>query len=192
MRPRQFDTDDVLERVMNLFMAKGYEATSMRDLVAETGLHRASLYAAFGNKQQIFQAALDRYIDEVVDATIEHMRKAPRARAGIEQLVRGIVNSAACGTGYHGCLMVNTTVEASCHNEDVVARLRRSYQLFEQAFSDCVARAQRQGDIDSERDPVATARFLIAGIHGLQSMAKAVQDREVLEDAAAGILSLLG
>lgn len=191
MRPREFNTEEVLTQVMQTFWAKGYSATSMRDLVDSTGVHRASLYSAFGNKQALFRAAIDYYFEVVAEARIAEMLAASRGRDGIEQFFRKIAEVASEDECYWGCLVVNTAVELASHEHEIVERLRGNQRRFEAAFTTCIERAQAEGDIDPGRDPVAVARFLLASLFGLQALAKAGPGLQVIADATAEIISSL-
>src|SRR5687768_6284787 len=104
-RPRNFDPDEVLDRAMRVFWRKGYAATSLSDLTAATGINRASLYATFGNKESLFQRALDRY----TQGPFSYFRgalEAPTAREVVERLLQGSVNVATDPRYPPGCLWV--------------------------------------------------------------------------------------
>src|SRR5579859_7138490 len=90
-RPREFNFDEALDRALEVFWRKGYEGTSIPDLTEAMGINRPSLYAAFGNKESLFNKVLDRYTEK----SGIHVRKAlnePTARGVVEIILRGTVD----------------------------------------------------------------------------------------------------
>src|SRR4051812_50142989 len=104
-RVRQFDADVALDRALEVFWARGYEGATLPELTKAMGINRPSMYAAFGNKEQLFRKALDRYATGpagYVCAALE----APTARAVVEKLFQGAINSQSNPKNPRGCLMV--------------------------------------------------------------------------------------
>jgi len=108
-RPRGFDTDAALEKAMRLFWAKSYEGTSVADLTKTLGISRPSLYAAFGDKQSLFRAALERYAAGPAGYVAAALGK-PTAREVAEQLLRGAADLQAGSGNPGGCLTVNGAI----------------------------------------------------------------------------------
>src|SRR5258708_12946004 len=104
-RPRAFDPDAALERAMHVFWAKGYEGASLSDLTQAMRINRPSLYAAFGNKEQLFRKVLDRYVNGPL-AYFGKALAAPKARGVIEQIFVGAARMAGDPRLPSGCLMV--------------------------------------------------------------------------------------
>src|SRR6266513_167309 len=115
-RPRAFDPDAALERAMHVFWAKGYEGASLSDLTRAMRINRPSLYAAFGNKEQLFRKVLDRYMDGPV-AYFSKALAAPKAREVVEEIFLGTVRMADDPTVPAGCLMVQSAL--ACGNASV-------------------------------------------------------------------------
>src|SRR6202795_3875377 len=105
-RPREFDTDAAMEKAMRLFWAKGYEGTSVADLTGTLGISRPSLYAAFGDKQSLFRAALERYAAGPAGYVAVALGK-PTAREVAEHLPRGAADLQASSSNPGGCLTIN-------------------------------------------------------------------------------------
>src|SRR2546429_4970416 len=126
-RPRAFDPDAGLERAMHVFLAKGYEGASLSDLTRAMRINRPSLYAAFGNKEELFRKVLDRY----VDGPLAYFGKAlavPKARDVIEQIFFGAARMAGDPRFPSGCLMVQGALAVGNAAGDVPkggARARR-------------------------------------------------------------------
>jgi TetR/AcrR family transcriptional repressor of nem operon len=191
-RKKEFDREEVLDRAVEAFWCKGYEATSVQDLLDGMGINRGSLYDTFGDKHALFLAAIDRYYDRALARTIETLETARSARDGLERVV---LDAADCGCEDRqrkGCLMTNSAVELAPHCLDTAERVAHYYRQTEDALCRAVARARAEGRVHSRLDDRALARFISCGIQGLQVCSKVSPDREILRDAAEGILSALG
>src|SRR5450830_1442561 len=105
-RPRGFNADEILDKVVNVFWQHGYEGTSMATLMAATGLNKPSLYAAFGSKEELFRSALDRYWQRQGEFTGKLLDE-PNARAGVERMLLALVDSQTQSGLPHGCLAVH-------------------------------------------------------------------------------------
>src|SRR3546814_586970 len=135
-RPRSFDIDEALDRALEVFWRKGYEGASLSDLTEAMGIARPSLYAAFGNKEELFCKALDRYVEQKV----AHVRKAfeePTARGVAERLLRGGADMLTDPCHPRGCLAVQGAL--SCgdaadrseeHTSELQSLMRISYAVF--------------------------------------------------------------
>jgi len=108
-RPREFDVNEALTAALRVFWRRGYEGASMAELTAEMGIAKPSLYAAFGNKEELFKKALDLYEREKLDYVGKAMAQ-PTARKVAETMLRGAVDVATGGGEPHGCLRVISSV----------------------------------------------------------------------------------
>src|SRR5260370_13598875 len=125
-RPRAFDPDVALERAMHVFWAKGYEGASLSDLTQAMRINRPSLYAAFGNKEQLFRKVLDRYMDGPV-AYFGKALAAPKAWDVVEEIFLGTARMADDPRLPAGCLMVQGALacgDASVRKEVAARRAR--------------------------------------------------------------------
>lgn len=190
-RPREFEIDDALERAMQVFWAKGYEATSLDDLCEATGLGRSSLYAAFGDKQALYVRALDRYEDAAVERISAAITAAPSAKQGIAAFIARIIDSIVAGPGRSGCFIGNCAAELVRGDRSGAARVRRSLDRIETTFRKALKDAQANGELPATADIAALARFITSGIQGLRLVGKANPDRAALEDIAAVMLRCL-
>jgi TetR/AcrR family transcriptional repressor of nem operon len=174
-RPRTFDEDATLDRAMLLFWRKGYEATAMSDLVEELGLGRGSIYAAFGDKHQLFVRALARYLgrqNTLLSTALDTEGPAlPQLRAVLDRLLAA---DAACGNA--GCFSVNSIAELLPRDEDVARLARQSLAVAEEAFTRQLARAADAGELSPSLTPEAGARLLLTLVQGLQIMRKVDPD----------------
>src|SRR5262245_6142912 len=104
-RPREFDEGEVLDAIVSTFWSRGFEATSIQDIVEATGLSRASLYGAFGDKEKLFERAIGRYVEQ--QAEMVRAAKAGASPLGtIENLLRSWVEGVCGKTNPRGCFLL--------------------------------------------------------------------------------------
>jgi TetR/AcrR family transcriptional repressor of nem operon len=181
-RPRQFDPDEVVDRSMREFWAKGYRDTSVGDLVAATGVRPGSLYGAFeGGKRQLFIEALKLYSSLVVPQKLGALARPGASIAEVRAYFDGLISDLMSPEGRMGCLMVNTTVELAAEDSEV-ASLTRAHMTRLQASAERALRTARdRGEIPAGIDPAAKATQLMATGMGLMVVGKTSPGREVLE-----------
>jgi len=183
-RPREFDTDRVLNTAMNLFWAKGYAHTSLHDLTRAMGLSKSSFYEAFGSKHALFLAAIDRYVDRVAARAAAELASDRPAREAIAASFSAIIDAAVEAGDRRGCLLGNTALEMTPHDADAAKHIRAGLRRLEQGYYMAVLRGQVAGDIPDDRPARALARFLASLAQGLQLMARVRPERIALEDIA--------
>jgi TetR/AcrR family transcriptional regulator, transcriptional repressor for nem operon len=181
-RPRQFDPDDVVDRSMREFWAKGYRDTSVGDLVAATGVQPGSLYGAFeGGKRQLFIEALKLYSRLVVPQKLGALERPGASIAEVRAYFDGLVSDLMSPEGRIGCLMVNTTVELAAEDSEVAALTRAHMARLEASAGRALRTARDRGEIPAGVDPAAKATQLMATGMGLMVVGKTNPGREVLE-----------
>lgn len=183
-RPRQFDEDQVLRAVRDQFWDAGYAATSLEDLMRVSGLGKGSLYGAFGDKHQLFLRALREYTDTSGGYLREMLTSAPRAVDALRAFVLAPVSDPGGSAAQRGCLMANSTCELATTDPDVLAEARRTYEATTTLVAQCVVRAQDEGDLSRDIDPVETARALLAAQQGLVFMGRTGLDIDTLTATA--------
>ena len=190
-RPREFDPDTALERAMQLFWSKGFEATSLDDLCDATGLARSSLYAAFGDKRTLLLQSLERYearIDSFVGGSLD--RRVP-IREAMDAFIDDLIDRIVAGPGRRGCFLGNCAAEFARSDREAVAKVRHGLERIEATFAAAFERAQARGEIAADADTIALARFFLAAIQGLRLVGKANPDRRALEDVKRVMLTCL-
>ncbi|WP_328664913.1 TetR/AcrR family transcriptional regulator [Streptomyces sp. NBC_00328] len=188
-RPREFDTDQVLERAMDLFWRQGYNATSLPQLTMELGIGSGSLYGAFGSKEGLYAQALKRYCDDQAASLVERLDSASDIRAALRETLLAMAE-ADLADPERGCLLVNAATERAAH-EGTVERVKSTMASVESALTGALQRAQVRGELAAEKRPAELARFLTTFIQGMRVMGKAHADREFLEGAVSGALKVL-
>ncbi|HVK74135.1 MAG TPA: TetR/AcrR family transcriptional regulator [Kofleriaceae bacterium] len=188
-RPKEFDRDEVLGRAMQLFWSRGYEATSMADLVDHLGIGRQSLYDTFGDKHALYLAALDHYVERSAAPPFEC--DVP-VRKQLRMLFTSVIDRAVGEPERNCCLLILAAAERATVDDEVAARVAAASQRLEKVLTRRLTAAQRDGEIGSHHDPLALARFLTSAINGLQLTGRTARDRKHLEQIADTTLSLLG
>ncbi len=176
-RPREFDEQAVLDAAVQSFWKRGYEATSIRDLVKSTGLTGASLYNAFGSKQGLYEAALRRY-HALTAANLDLLARPGNARERIGRLLDFIADDELREASRRGCLVANASLEMAGQDDAVAELVRRNFQRLEKALEQILAEGQASGEIDANKSPRALARFIVTTIQGLRVVAKGSNARE--------------
>ena len=163
-RPRAFDPDAALERAMHVFWAKGYEGASLSDLTRAMRINRPSLYAAFGNKEQLFRKVLDRYMDGPV-AYFGKALAAPKARDVVEEIFLGTARMADDSRIPAGCLMVQGAL--ACGDGSVRKEVAARRTAAEVALRRRLQRAKREGDLSKNSDPGELAGYVMTVVRGM-------------------------
>jgi TetR/AcrR family transcriptional repressor of nem operon len=191
-RTKEFDPDAALRAALELFWARGYEATAMSDLVEHLGIGRASLYATFGNKHELYLKALDRYAEERVPGMVEELSAPGPALPAVRALVRRFAAEAGAEEErLHGCFVTNSAAELAPHDPAVAHRVELNWEHLETLLHAALVRARAQGELPPERDPRALARMLLVLTQGIRLVGKASTDPARVRDAAEQALALL-
>ncbi|HKL62491.1 MAG TPA: TetR/AcrR family transcriptional regulator [Woeseiaceae bacterium] len=191
-RPLEFDPDTALEAAMQLFWSRGFEATSLQDLLDSMGIARSSFYQAFGSKQEVFLQAVERYRDYLVGELRASMESADSGLAFIEGTLKSVAEDTKCADGRRGCLVFNSAAEFGQKDPEVAGRVAASIDAFTRVFTDAVRRAQEEGDVAPERDPKLLGRHVVCSMSGLRTLAKAGARRKELVAIAELAMRSLG
>lgn len=175
---------------MQLFWRQGYEATSMAELLAATGLSKSSLYATFGGKRDLFLAALDAYREEQGRIFANSMERTP-ARDALEAYFRRIVSTEREPEYTFGCLAVCQLIELAPRDSAVRKRVLEDLEAGMASFGAVIARGQHDGSIANQSDPLELAKLFSIAFPGLQALVRAGADRVALDDAVTVLLSVL-
>ena len=190
-RPREFERQEVLEKAMQVFWSKGYEATSLSDLTSAMGLSKSSLYDTFGSKHALFLESIDYYRDNV---TVQVKSVADLQMPAIQVIMAVIgraVDRMLQPNGRRGCFLNNCAVEVGPTDPEAAARCRAGMAMMEETFLRLVLRAQKEGSISPLKEARSLARYLTSTVNGIMVIGKANPDREVLDDIARVAVSNL-
>ena len=189
-RPREFDEGAVLDAAVLCFWKQGYEATSVRDLVARTGITAASLYNAFGDKRGLYQKALDHYVEASVADRIRRCEALP-PRQAIEAFFGDIVTRSLNDRDRKGCMLVNAALDGTPQDpafRKVVAGVLVSIEAFFQAS---ISAGQADGSITRSLQAETLAQNLLGVLMGIRVLARVRPERSLLEGVAVPALALL-
>jgi AcrR family transcriptional regulator len=189
-RTKAFDPAAALEAAMNVFWSKGYEAASLDDLLSAMKIGRQSMYDTFGDKKQLYLAALGHYAETGRAALRERLFAGPSALAALEAFLQEAARGDA-GQRERGCLAVNAVAEFGKADPEVYAFIERSQEMTERLFAELLARAREQGELAAGVDLGAAAHFIHTAIRGMRISAKAGASAAQLESTAAFAMTAL-
>jgi AcrR family transcriptional regulator len=175
--------DQALDIALRVFWKKGYEGTSIDDLTDAMGISRPSLYCAFGNKEQLFRKALDRYLRGAAELYAEAIGQ-PTARAVAERLLCGMADNLTDPAHPPGCLAVQGALSCSETADPIRLELNERRAAAEASVRDRFERARSEGDLPSDDDPADLARFLATVGQGMAVQAAAGASRDELRRVA--------
>jgi TetR/AcrR family transcriptional repressor of nem operon len=190
-RTKDFDEHEVLTKAIQLFWYKGYNATSMQDLVDGLGISRSSLYDTYTDKHTLFVKALESYqhanaakIDAVISGS-------GSAKETVKALLELAINDLLGDKQQKGCFTVNAEVEIAPHDAEVNKLICRNDQQMEDAFFRVVQNGKNSGEITNPQDTRALARFIFNALKGMRVTAKSTTDKSVFEDIIKLTVSVL-
>lgn len=191
VRQREFDVDKALDAAMQLFWEKGYEATSLSDLTSAMGIQRPSIYSTFGDKKELFEAALRRYTSA---HAVEYPREAAASSVGegsVPRFFEGLVEEEYAGTGNRGCFCINTMVELAPHDAKFEILTREHEMYLAAIFQETIEKGLRSGELQAGLDAKALAQTLVVSLIGLTVIMKARPERAFVEHSVETMLSLI-
>ena len=182
-RPRSFDADQALDRAVRVFWRNGYEGTSLPDLTKAMRINRPSLYAAFGNKEDLFRKVVDRYDCGPARYTREALER-PTAREVVERLLKGAVDLQTDPRNPGGCLMVQGALASGKAGETARRELAGRRAAGVAALKRRFHRAIAEGDLPGGADAATLARFVATALHGMAVQAASGASRKELRRVA--------
>ena len=189
-RPREFDERAVLDAAVQCFWTRGYEATSVRDLIEKTGITGASLYNAFGDKRALYQKALDRYVDSSIMDRIRRCEElAPREAIGA--FFAEILKRSLTDRQHKGCMLVNAALDVAPHDPDFQKIVAGVLVRIEGFFLDRVKAGQADGTITRSLSAENLAHHLLGVLMGVRVLARVRPERVLLEGLVSAAITLL-
>jgi TetR/AcrR family transcriptional regulator, transcriptional repressor for nem operon len=190
-RPKEFDEEAALVKAANVFWRNGYHNSSMQELVAETGVCRASLYETYGDKHALYLKALALHRKQGTNALKEAIRSQSSAVAQVRAML-GVVVSQLISENGKGCLLTNATLEMlPDYSATVGPFLESNLDTLEGLFTDVLQNGIRSGELPPDLNVPATARFLLSIVGGLNVVGKARPNREALDEIVEVGLTVL-
>lgn len=188
---KRFDVDQTLTRAMQAFWVRGYEATSMQDLVNATGVNRASLYATYGDKRELFLAALRRYDSEVRSRTLEELARTRTPSAAIAAVFDKFINQTSQPAGNWGCFLVNSALELAAHDSAIAELVNAAQDEIEAFFLAMIRKGQQLGEFRADLDAAYAAHHGLAALLGMLVMIRSRPREDYLNAVRDGVLDSL-
>ena len=188
---KTFEIQDVVDKVMHVFWAKGYVDTSITDLLEATGLKRSSLYNAFGGKRDLFVKALCKYDRETSRATLSRLEAIEAPRQAIQSLFEGVIQETLSDPDQKGCLLVNTSLELPAHDKEIQTIVKTGLRAVEAFLQRQIELGLARSELAESIDPQETARALVALITGIRVLGRGAYEESALRSIAAQALRLI-
>jgi TetR/AcrR family transcriptional repressor of nem operon len=189
-RPKEFDREAALEKAMELFWLRGYEATGLRELLDHMGIGRQSLYDTFGDKHGLFIAAVKNYDQSVTEGIVAQLRASGSPLQNVRKTLVEIADAVTDGK-CRGCLLTNTLVEVAPHDSEVAAAAKSVLSRIENGFLSTLRQAVKKGELPKDANVRALARYFTSTVQGLVVMGKASVSRAAVKDIVNVALSVL-
>ena len=190
-RKKTYDRDTLIEKSMEMFRDRGFAGTSTQMLVDGLGVNRYSLYAEFGDKQTLFEAALDRYNDLVIEPRFGPLEGHDAGLDEVRALLEFYGSAAEGPASGRGCLLCNTAIELGPRDPSGAGFVERYFERLSRAFGSALDNAHRNGELHDSVDPQQEAEFLTASVLGMFVMLRAAAPAGVVERAAGAAISHL-
>lgn len=190
-RPREFEIDDAIESAMQVFWTRGYNGTSLIDLIDGTGLSRGSLYKAFGDKRGLFLVALDRYFSVTSAGLFQTLQKPGPVKAAIRETLIRFAQISSAEDGLRGCMLVATATEMVPHDEGVADCVKAMFDRMRNAYAAAIARGQASGEIPARHDAQTLAGLIVCLTQGMRAVGKtgaAAKQMTAVVNAAMALL----
>ena len=177
---KDFDVDAAVGDAMKVFWAKGYEATSITDLVGAMQINKGSLYNAFGSKKALFTRALLKYGRENHQAVLDRLEAMDDPVLAIQTLFDSVIAESEADPDRKGCLLVNTALELPHHPKDIQDMITAALRDIEGFFERTIKAAQARGQVRLDLDAGMSAKSLLTQIVGLRVLARGAFDQASL------------
>ncbi|RUT02821.1 TetR family transcriptional regulator [Dulcicalothrix desertica PCC 7102] len=190
-RPKEFDREEVLQKALYTFWEKGYDATTLPDLLESMGINRSSFYNSFGDKQTLFREVMSLYYQQIGIKRLAILHKAKSIKQGLWDYFNHNIDVAVAEYNPGGCLLTNTATNLKTIDEQVTKHIVQGVDRLEQALFNLLEKGQQSGEIAPNKDIKAIARLMISVSYGLNIAARIHSDREMLLDMVKAALSTL-
>ena len=190
-RKKSFDEIEVLQKALHLFWRKGYNATSIQDLVDELGINRASLYDTWGDKHNLYIAALKLYRQSASSRLLDDIRSDMPARQVVESFMLRIVNDVILDKERKGCFLVNATTELANLDPEINQMVEENRKTIVEVLAEIIKEGQGKGEFKSQKSPQALARFIFNAVNGLRVVGKADVPLDEMKEVVEITLSAL-
>lgn len=190
-RTKNFNQEEVLDKAVQLFWRKGYNATSANDLVKELGLSRSSLYDTYGDKKTLFVNSLNRYRKTVVTEMIKIIDNSTDVKSTLKDIFRLIIEQDIEAKIPKGCFIVNSAVELSSYDHEIAKIVELNQLGIEEALEKAIIKGQKNGTVSNIQKATDLAKFFYNSIVGIRVSMKYSKFRTSLDAITKINLSIL-
>jgi TetR/AcrR family transcriptional repressor of nem operon len=190
-RQKEFNAEVVLEQAMSLFWQQGYEATSIRDLIAHLGISSSSMYETYGDKRTLYLAALSAFRQQEFNTIEEQLAEATSAQETMQTWFDETINNLLADEDHRGTFSVNAAIELGATDPQVAAQLQAHFDEIAALLAQFFQTAQVHGEIREDHDPVALAQFFINTLFSISIQVKIYPNRQILENVANTAIMIL-
>lgn len=173
---KSFDLDEATAKAIEVFWAKGYEATSVSDLVDAMDLNKGSLYNAFGSKKDLFVRAFLQYDRENRQKTLSDLASMDDPVTAIRALFDGLIAESKADKQRKGCLLINTALDLPNQDKDVQVMVTSAMDDMQLFFKRQIEIGRERGEISNVVDPSTAAKSMVALVVGLRVLARGAFD----------------
>ncbi|RIX48752.1 TetR/AcrR family transcriptional regulator [Paenibacillus nanensis] len=190
-RSKEFDSTLVLHKAMEVFGHYGYEGTSLQILLEGLGIARQSLYDTYGTKRDLFVKAVKHYINEKSFAVVAYLTQTPSVKEAISGIFAAIADTLKDEQRRKECLILYSAIDQVPHDPEIAELFEQDKVRLEQALYEALVRGQQRGEIGTNQDPRALARYFYHARYALTQAAKLTNDPLVIDQITAVTLTVL-
>jgi TetR/AcrR family transcriptional regulator, transcriptional repressor for nem operon len=190
-RTKNFDESQVLDKALEVFWKKGFNATSIQDLVDHLGINRASIYDTYGDKHKLYLASLKRYRQQTSSWLLQQIRSEKSALGIIKDFLIGTVQQGLHDPERLGCFLVNAATELANSDDAIQLMFEENKNTVEKVLNELIIEGQESGEIATKHSSEALARFLFNTLSGLRVLAKGNMTEKELNEIVEVTLSAL-
>lgn len=191
-RVKLFDEKEVLQKAMELFWKRGYNATSIQDLVTHLGINRASIYDTYGGKRELFEKAFLLYREEGKERVEGFFATQPAVKQGLKNLFEMAINESLNDCDRKGCFVVNSITELVPDDEAIRPELIAHKEMMENIFFNYLQTGVENGEISKDKNLKIIAGLLFTFYSGVKVVGKIDDSNAQLQNAEAMVGALLG
>ncbi|RZV41168.1 MAG: TetR/AcrR family transcriptional regulator [Acidimicrobiales bacterium] len=188
---KQYDRTELLDRAMDLFHRQGFNGTSTAELVTELGVNRKSMYAEFGSKQGLFEAALDHYNAHSLSAVLSATEADGATTDAIRSTFAGFASASENWAQGRGCLLCNTAVERATLDAQIGTHVDAYFDRLTTAFRHALQNGQDSGEISTSSNLDDLAAFFTLSLIGVAASAKGNAHPDQIHAACRVVLNVL-
>lgn len=186
-RTKEYNKEEVLNAATKVFWKKGFGSTSMNNLVSATGLNKHSMYVEFENKEGLFQACIEYYVNISTKNLIDILTKSPLGIGNIKAFFKNRVAYASSGE-FNGCMLINTAVESEILDDKINTVVNNELLGQKTILHACLATAQNNGEIPKEKDCEKLADYLMCFLEGLMIVGKTKPTKQSLNNIVETVM----